>query len=995
MAKKDSFKEPTGLQIEYRNVKKYVFKWNTAQSYDSQLLEWGYNGNKKSGDGVKLTGKDNDYTLNLKFNPKPDGSTKVGSVYFRVKGIKGKKSGWSNKKTFDIKVPANLKGNRKGYVDSGEADVIRFDLQSSPGKSTPVVDIKWQSRFFKDFTKTSEKDLKGRWSKGTESHSGQINSASGTAKVMHAHMDQYGMICLRAQARNSQGNSDWRYYYFPWSKTNQSKNVDTNMSKVEEDESLQVIKGKLEWSFSANSLKEIDHIELKYRIGVPTAGLGLPNDGSNWTPYATPNGMKKARNGSIDYVIEGTLGDDQCLWWRVDAYSPSYPSVPPAIGAPKLALKGNLATPTLSNLELVPETHIIRVTATNNSQVEDSVIAIVYHDSSGTSEIEDKVIGFIEHDKTSVELEVPDWGENDVNIEIFAVAGAKFIINDTPNGYTYYDLCRYEKTVKANYVYDQVLERNYCYITVPDIANFDDNDLRANKNVVFSSKYDPESPYKPGEIVYSKRIGDPEPGRDKRYLAWANPDFTIYTHNVKPAGMQGTVINKNQVLLMRNENHLQGSVYVFSEGYVSYVQDQKERSYMVSDRNSDSESSTASVPKAPDGLAAVQIGNDPIIQVTWNMNWEEANGTEISWADHEDAWYSTSGPNTYEVDNIREPKLNIADVALGTTWYIRARFYKNTSDGNKIYGPYADVNEGNGYSTASSPNVPWLELSDDNIPDTGYVTASWAYVSNDGTEQDSAVLGEIVEGEENPQEFNNISILTAQHVTLYAEDMGWQNDTTHNLVIKVHSESGEWSEWSDPVPLTIAPKLDCQITETSLQYVDTVENPQTYSGASVSFNGGTEDDRKELYNFVINIDPIEEDSKYVAQTTTVLTLNGATYNIDWSTYTNAFYGGTVDIVTGELTNKYTRSKESVTEVTNIEPMLLVVEAGTNTASASTGNVSVTTADSFKRGYFLKSMPLTATATGVGGEGKLYFIINRDGDYQMKRRSEIIDLAMAR
>ena len=58
---------------------------------------------------------------------------------------------------------------------------------------------------------------------------------------------------------------------------------------------------------------------------------------------------------------------------------------------------------------------------------------------------------------------------------------------------------------------------------------------------------------------------------------------------------------------------------------------------------------------------------------------------------------------------------------------------------------------------------------------------------------------------------------TAQHVTLYADQLSWKSGETHYLCVRVVSGSGRVSdEWSDPVPVIIAEELNAVIEETNL-----------------------------------------------------------------------------------------------------------------------------------------------------------------------------------
>lgn len=224
-------------------------------------------------------------------------------------------------------------------------------------------------------------------------------------------------------------------------------------------------------------------------------------------------------------------------------------------------------------------------------------------------------------------------------------------------------------------------------------------------------------------------------------------------------------------------------------------------------------SSTTSVPKAPTNLALTETNISGTVRATWDWTWDEADGTELSWADHADAWESTSEPSTYEINNLHTGAWNIAGLESGKTWYVRTRFYNGTGD-TKTYGPYSEIAE---IDLSEAPLAPVLQLSETIIPADGETTAYWGYVTSDGTDQSYAEIctatisagvityGGVVAHTE-----------TAYSLTLDAEAMEWSSGDTYNLCVRVTSASGKQSEWSAPVPLKIAPALNCAISQSSL-----------------------------------------------------------------------------------------------------------------------------------------------------------------------------------
>lgn len=247
-------------------------------------------------------------------------------------------------------------------------------------------------------------------------------------------------------------------------------------------------------------------------------------------------------------------------------------------------------------------------------------------------------------------------------------------------------------------------------------------------------------------------------------------------------------------------------------------------------KNSNEVWENGQVPVAPDGVTATRTSTPGTVRVTWNNTWTDATATELSWADHEDAWESTDQPASYTVSNIYAAAWNIAGLEVGKTWYIRVRLLSGTGD-DATPGPWSKIVP---IKLSEAPNIPVLELSKSAIPADGTVTASWTYVSNDGTPQTTAeiceatitstgiIYGDII-----------ATVTTPQHVDLNAAEIGWEIDNTYNLCVRVGSESGEVSEWSDPNAIAIVPPLTCTITQSSLENVTVEVDSQTHATESV------------------------------------------------------------------------------------------------------------------------------------------------------------------
>lgn len=211
------------------------------------------------------------------------------------------------------------------------------------------------------------------------------------------------------------------------------------------------------------------------------------------------------------------------------------------------------------------------------------------------------------------------------------------------------------------------------------------------------------------------------------------------------------------------------------------------------------------VPQAPSEVTLSTTNIPNTIRVEWDWPWQEATGAVISWADHADAWESTDGPQTYEITNVNASAWNIAGITTGTRWYVRVRL----TNGD-VMGDWSDIAE---IDLSSAPDTPALQLSAGIIPPGGVLSASWVYVTTDGTSQAYAEVAEFVEGQYSRP---IAATKTAQSVNIYADEQGWDIGETHLLAVKVVSASGVEGEWSDLVPVTIAEPLNIDITYTSL-----------------------------------------------------------------------------------------------------------------------------------------------------------------------------------
>lgn len=139
-------------------------------------------------------------------------------------------------------------------------------------------------------------------------------------------------------------------------------------------------------------------------------------------------------------------------------------------------------------------------------------------------------------------------------------------------------------------------------------------------------------------------------------------------------------------------------------------------------------------------LTSGDDGTSLIADLAWNVGSDPETGTEISWSDDENAWKSTKEPEKYEftrsdgavtigdVEYGGSARVYIQGLTQGTLYYVRARRYIETEDGNS-YGGYSNTMSG---TPSSSPQS--VEL---NCPTTlargTSLSLSWTFTARTKT----------------------------------------------------------------------------------------------------------------------------------------------------------------------------------------------------------------------------------------------------------------------
>lgn len=254
------------------------------------------------------------------------------------------------------------------------------------------------------------------------------------------------------------------------------------------------------------------------------------------------------------------------------------------------------------------------------------------------------------------------------------------------------------------------------------------------------------------------------------------------------------------------------------------------------------------VPVAPQNIAVNRVGDTGTVKVKWDWSWGDANGAQIAWADHDDAWESTDEPDVYTISNMHAAQWNIHDLELGRTWYIRVRLMHGDLNGENVtYGPWSAIDQGT-IDLTSTPNKPSLQLSKPIIKQGEKLTANWVYTTNDNMPQANAQVAFVTVEDEQVQSLDDADYVvydedtgtsvgyravrtyvvpyvahtqTAQHVDIDTSSLTQGN--TYNLAVHVQSQSGRWSEWSDVESFRVANPLVCNVQLSANSFRDVTE----------------------------------------------------------------------------------------------------------------------------------------------------------------------------
>lgn len=408
MAKKKTVtvktKNPSGLTIS-RKDNDITFKWKiTDANYGvGQQLQWRVNGKKWHSVSIGKTTTAKTISLDLTDYRPTHKNSPLNSITFRVRGQRSTytKSGvtynpkWSDwvKKKLTLKKPRIPSASATLSDSFTNVSTFSWSVHTSNTDDRFFRDVQYQTCLIKNSgSKGSAYDKRFGSTVGGQSASGSVTKTEDSTLLAQDSYTRW----YRFRARGSKGNSNWKYvrhvYAQPFQAVVENASLNTDGTVF------------VEWTASTDSAHVINSTTVQYAIATPDPGLECP-PGASWTDATVSRdttGTDAAR-----FSIDQTPGLDECLWVRVNTTHDRNDT----LGIPYLVDNGigYLTDPSALSVSTDNVTHKAVVTATNNSSVTDSFLAITYRTESNPED--DLLVGIIPYGSSSVTVQCPNWDD--------------------------------------------------------------------------------------------------------------------------------------------------------------------------------------------------------------------------------------------------------------------------------------------------------------------------------------------------------------------------------------------------------------------------------------------------------------------------------------------------------------------------------------------------------------------------------------------------------
>lgn len=410
-------KKPSGLQI-IRDGDRYVFKWKQSVAYDEgQLLFYKYKGLHTWSAWEKIDVSKTDTSKSVTIDSSlfyPKTSNYLTKVQFKVRGnsskvVKGKNPGWSASTYCDLYISLP---NRPmlSYSKGSDENSGEFRWTVTDKASAILTDVEYQSILTASDT-TDGASL--RWSAGTlgwQSGTGRDSDSITITETVTIDENRSYVRWVRARSRGPRGASDWVYLSHVYAYPPKAQIIGIKAS----DNTSSGTDVIVHYRAAATRPHPVSSATAQYVVTTPGAGVSVPAE-AFWKDGFTAAGFRGG-NESVRFTVDTQAGEDTCLFLRIKTVNGSNQ----AMSAPVVGVYGKLKAPTLASVEVDTGTNKATITATNNSQVSDSRLAVIISLGGNTY-----TLGVIEHGETSITVSCPDLTQAEgYTFGVYAFAGS-------------------------------------------------------------------------------------------------------------------------------------------------------------------------------------------------------------------------------------------------------------------------------------------------------------------------------------------------------------------------------------------------------------------------------------------------------------------------------------------------------------------------------------------------------------------------------------------
>ena len=315
--------------------------------------------------------------------------------------------------------------------DYTNVTTFTWDTTVNENDNKPFRHVEWQTILVKECATTDGSKLswgsrQTGWGTGTASRSSSITREEDTALLAQNSYTRW----VRVRSIGTTGlASAWRYakhvYAMPWVPT---------INKAVKEGSLNWI--RVNWTAGQNAAHPIDVVTVDWTIDTPLANRAIPANPS-WTTARTIKDTTDT--DEVLFLVDQALENDECLWVRIGVQHDREWRATDA----KYVYGAKLSAPSGLSVTTNNTTYRAEITATNNSDVPDSKLAVVLR-RTGQADI---IVGVSTagSGQKNLTVQCPNWsGSNEVAFGVFAFQGTatEKAMSGSP-GYNAYSITSY------------------------------------------------------------------------------------------------------------------------------------------------------------------------------------------------------------------------------------------------------------------------------------------------------------------------------------------------------------------------------------------------------------------------------------------------------------------------------------------------------------------------------------------------------------------------